>query len=174
MHPEVGAVAVCGRCGTFTCDDCRREPREGAAWCASCAERPDAKGPVGLGGWCTLLGLGFVVRFAQDVYYLGSATWIVASGDSLSLEPANVFELASSVILGAGNVLGLVLFFQRSRRFPPVATIVFFLMLSASMVSGTLAQHSASAGSFGTSCIGPAIWLVYLQKSKRVEATFVR
>ncbi|MFP2906283.1 hypothetical protein ACLESD_14695 [Pyxidicoccus sp. 3LFB2] len=39
QHAEATAVAVCGRCGTFTCLECVCSVA-GAVWCEACSRRP--------------------------------------------------------------------------------------------------------------------------------------
>jgi hypothetical protein len=153
------------------------------------------EGPEGLGGWLILVGLGLLVSPIRLVIFIAQ-TYVplvrdgtlqaLATPGSESFRPvfaalivvealANIFCLGFAIWL-------IVLFFQKSRRFP-----LRYVTLAALSVAIILADSFAiSALELGSpwdaegmqelirSLIGLCVWGPYMYISTRVENTFVQ
>jgi hypothetical protein len=157
----------------------------------------------GLGGWLSLVGFGLCVSpllwsytIFQDVKLFNDGTVQFLSDPSSSVYIANYsdllkFELIGNIVLLAANICLLNLFFRERRSFPryyvvlligiPVFTAVDNALTSAAFagvsadLSKTLGESVSGQGTRVIQAFVAAIvWGLYMQKSKRVKATFVR
>jgi transglutaminase-like putative cysteine protease len=147
----------------------------------------------GLGGWLILVGLGIVLgplrqifdfpvetfrffdaRFAEVLVHPGSSSYIAGFAGYL------IVETCLQVIFFVGSLWLITLFFSKNRLFPsafitlrifdPVASIALFL-ISNSVMPEDVEKPQAIAAIL-KSAVGSAIWIPYMLRSERVEATF--
>jgi hypothetical protein len=152
---------------------------------------PSHLGPVGVGGWLLLLVAGLTVlgplmnagRINADLHSAESqyphlatmaswqtykaATWLTFFGMS-----------AVSIWAGYGLAKGREWSVVRRAKISlwivgPLATIVLAVMLPA-MIFGGINLDPELVGSFIGSALVAAIWTMYLSKSRRVRATYIR
>src|SRR5262245_7213396 len=160
------------------------------------SDAPAPSGPVGLGGWLVLVGLGlflsplFVVyRLWRDfvpIFREGSWEAITTPGNAaynLWWGPLILAEAFINVVIIAVSILLLVLFFERSNRFPRLFVIFYVSTVLIALLEGLalslIPQATAAMGiaeplrGIGPAMIGALIWWAYMVKSRRVKNTFV-
>ncbi len=161
------------------------------------ATAPDLKtdGPVGLGGWLILLGLGVVISplrmIIEGVTVYGpllrdNILQTLADPSSPAYIPylAEVIygEIFFNIAFVVWAVVNLVLFFSKSKRFPAsfryfmIANLAFMVgdaFLVASFLPGEKVFDPETTKAVLQSAIGTAIWVPYTLLSKRVKNTFV-
>jgi len=151
--------------------------------------------PGGIGGWLYLVALGVCLaplRLAGEIVRglrpLQSATWHAVTTPGTSayhplFAPLIVGELIVNAALLVWAVALLYLFFSKRRAF--VAAMMAFLIarlavqvadLGAGLMVPMVAARIGPAawGGLAGGGIVVLIWVPYLVKSRRVEATFVR
>jgi len=155
--------------------------------------RPDA-GPEAyawpIGGWLLLLALGvgaMPLRLLYQLFKLAPGysldTWsALATGASASLVPLLLFELAVNLAMLVFAVALAVMFFQRRRGAPTlyIAISAFAVLVQAIDLAWVAALPSGAVpdstdwATLVRSILGLLAWGVYLRRSKRVRATFIR
>ena len=158
-------------------------------------EAPLAReGLEGLGGWLALVGFGLIVSplrlliFTLQTYaplVRDGSLRAIATPQSPDFHPALaaivVIQALANVFCFAFGIWLIVLFFQKSRRFPPryVALAAFSVAI---IIADALALGSLGIGSpwdaetvreFSRSLITLLVWGPYMFMSKRVKNTFV-
>ena len=150
----------------------------------------------GLGGWLILIGFGLCigpvwrcVSVAQNWEgYFSIHSWQAAAVPSGELYhplygPLLIFEVLGNVLMFGSNILVACLFFARRRAFPwayiALLTLnVAFLLLDevlGRLIPSVAADPDASSIRYLRNAIlYGMLWSLYMLKSKRVKATFVR
>ena len=154
----------------------------------------DTSGPVGLGGWLILVGLGLVFTPLRLLSFIGQTFVPIFTEGSWELlttpgsevyhplwGPLIVFELAvNGGFLLAGIGL-LILFFMRSPVFPKAYIWVALLNLPLVLLDAWLTTRvlpdqpmfdADTARELGRSFVAVAIWVPYMLVSRRVRNTF--
>ncbi|MDP3072521.1 MAG: DUF2569 family protein [Opitutaceae bacterium] len=156
---------------------------------------PGLGGPVGLGGWLVLVGIGLClgqVRILFDIVsgagnYLLLDSWEAvaspkADGYHPLFGPLLMFEMLGNIALLVLNALAVTLFFTKRKTFPRVYIALLAYQLCFLLADHVLgAQIPAVAKQTDVSALrdlvrafaGLAIWGSYALVSKRVKATFV-
>jgi hypothetical protein len=140
-----------------------------------------------IGGWLVLMALGILLTPLRLLYDLGTSTDVINGTGWLSWLTAkeygyfavgfishvyNLMKLLFSVLL-------IVLFFERRSSFPRLMTIQLAahaaMMIIDTLVARSLSDNPASVEfkDMIQAIISSAIWIPYLQVSKRVKETFV-
>ena len=151
-------------------------------------------GPSGIGGWLILVAIGVCIlpiRLAggllQLIRGLDAEVWhAITTPGTRAYHP-----LFGSIIVGEliGNSVFLLwsiglayLFFTRRRRFPPLmitfmlsslAFVALDLLISRAILAAAPEISSNDLRDLFGGVISALIWIPYLQRSKRVRATFV-
>src|SRR3954469_13328252 len=141
-------------------------------------------GPVGLGGWLILPGLGLfgsVFRQIGDTIRLialfKQVSWnALTSPGSASYDtrwaPLLLFELAATIALIMSEIL-LLFLFQGRKRVLPQLMIAWLIFQAIVYVTMSLISHQIS-GTAGTGTFMPIvpclIWIPYFLISERVKA----
>jgi hypothetical protein len=152
-------------------------------------------GPVGLGGWLILVGLGVVISPFRMIYEgvtlygpLLRENVLQTLADPSS--PAYIAYLAEFIYLEIGfNVVFVVwaivnfgMFFSRSKRFPAsfryflIANLVFLIgdaLVLSRLFPDEIAFDAETTKAVFQSAITASIWVPYTLLSKRVKNTFV-
>lgn len=154
-------------------------------------DRPiDGIGPVGLGGWLVLPFLGILLTATLTVVQLIAYKDIGAAWPYLTAGQAAfiVGDLVGCGVIGIVAPIGLVyFFFKRSELFPglyivwAIALPIFLILetwlygvfLAALMDPGEQAFDSETVRDITKSAISAAIWVTYMNRSRRVANTFV-
>jgi transglutaminase-like putative cysteine protease len=153
-------------------------------------------GLQGLGGWLVLVGLGLCLGPLIKLYqmsqlldgYFSMATWqTVASPQGENYHPLFgpllIFESAANVWFLVLNLLCIGLFFLRRWSFPVMYILLMAgnaLFLAVDYVWGEMIpmvaaeQDTSSWRDLIRAAVAAVIWISYIQRSKRVRATFVR
>ena len=101
QHPDVAAVALCARCGTYVCGACTEVMGE-TAYCAPCAERRRramrSSLTVQLALGANLLGLLFLVAHLARLTWPAHERWVGTGGMLLELAGTLVAAVAGTVI----------------------------------------------------------------------------
>ena len=151
--------------------------------------------PSGIGGWLLFVAVGVCLtplRLAAEILHglrpLEPATWHAVTTPGTRayhplFGPLIVGELVVNAALLIWAVMLVYLFFTRRRAFP-VAMIIFVIARVAAQATdaGLAMMIPAAAARMGPATWGTLaagvlvalIWVPYLIKSRRVEATFVR
>ena len=151
--------------------------------------------PSGIGGWLLLVAVGVCltpIRIAADIvkglHPLEPATWHVVTTPGTRayhplFGPLIVGELVVNAALLLWALVILYLFFAKRRSFP-VVMIPFMITRVVIQAAdlGVALMIPAAAASIGPATYGglasgilvTLIWVPYLIKSRRVEATFIR
>jgi hypothetical protein len=149
----------------------------------------------GLGGWLIFFGIGLFVRVLMHVGFLvkSSHVYSVQSWRAYT-DPTNtaynaltapllLFELFTQLTFLFYGILLIVLFFQKRRIFPILATMYFLLTFVTVSLDQGLAQtikakgvitntHPAVISPVLQTLVPLIIWGLYLTRSKRVKLTF--
>jgi hypothetical protein len=129
------------------------------------AARPIAPAPRGLGGW--LIALAGVFIWNGLILNLALLIALLRAGKN-ALDAVTV---AGDMLL---NAWVLVLFFTRHHWFPRVALVLLAVRAVMKLVLVAAAMVNANASivsALGQAAI-PILWMLYLQRSRRVKATF--
>lgn len=161
----------------------------------SVARTAKPNGPVGLGGWLVLLGIGLILApfkmFAEALEMVSSDLLksLLIKPEFLAddpywpfgyhpwWKPLLIFDLLGNAGIIILSLILPVLFFRRSRHFPSVfiatgVIAVASILVSAwlwSSITGIPMFNYDAARALGSWCI----WVPYLALSKRVQSTFV-
>lgn len=152
-------------------------------------------GPSGLGGWLLFVGASLILGLFRQVRQLWeslpaytAATWqTLASSDGSGYHPlwgpSLSFSLVSSVAVIALTMLATALYFCKRSSFPWIyklllgaslvmssGEIAFLLLVDSATVQATPKDWGALVGQ----AVNAAIWISYMNRSARVNATFVR
>ena len=150
--------------------------------------------PQGLGGWLVLVGLGLSLapirmgfQFANDLLpIMTEGYWPILTDPASAAyhplwAPLIVFEVVGNLAFIIASAYLLVLFFQRSPRFPRLMiwyllTNLAFLAID-SLVAKAIPEVAAQADPQGArellrGFVGCLIWVPYLMSSRRVRNTF--
>jgi hypothetical protein len=152
-------------------------------------------GPVGLGGWLILVGLGVVISPFRMIYEgvtlygpLLRDNVLQALADPTSpaytayLAEFIYAEIGFNVIFVVWAITNLVLFFAKNRRFPAsfryflIANLVFLIsdaLVISSLFPDEIAFDAETTKAIFQLAISTAIWVPYTLLSKRVKNTFV-
>lgn len=149
--------------------------------------------PVGLSGWLIPLGIGVVIMpLLATMAFLSVAAFISETGiadlgswyTAVGTFPGVVVALVVLVLLGAtagAGTIAAVLFFGKSRRFPPLMIGLLLVPIAIVLLDAGLTQSVQTYAPADSSIIAdlfrsalPAlIWIPYLRTSRRVANTFV-
>ncbi len=159
-------------------------------------EMETERGPVGLGGWLILVGIGIVLSpivIAGLVYQTYVPIFQDGSWEFLTTPGSEGYnplwkwvllgEIAANVALFAGYTILVFQFFMKKTIFPN-----FFIMMSLTTIAIMLADavvmkqllpeepmfDRETGRDFFRSVVYACIWIPYMLASKRVKATFVR
>lgn len=147
-------------------------------------------GPVGLGGWLILVGIGQIV---------GNLRFLTSMGEYYGKMDERLFAKFPAVMWGEAAMNGAffllflyttILFFQKSRNFPkffilqfiaafllPIASLIWAAVMIASVTgkptSEFLSMDSKDGAQLVSILIGAVIWIPYIRKSRRVANTFI-
>jgi hypothetical protein len=149
----------------------------------------------GIGGWLILVAIGLCVSPILQVLTIATSlvpiftngSWnVLTTPRSPAYHPlwAAVIplELVMNVVFIAAEVLLLVWFFGKSRRFPAAMIVYLFVVFAFVALDYFLAQaipavaeqnDAESRGAFVRAGVSCAIWMPYFARSKRVKATFI-
>jgi hypothetical protein len=153
------------------------------------------EGPKGLAGWLVIVAIGLIISPIRVIFYCvqtyvpmvrdGTIQALMTPGSEsfhLPLAALLIFEALANAVSVSFGIWLVVLFFQKSRRFP-----VRYVILAAFSVTVILGDAYAIASlGLGSpwdadtiremirSIIGLLVWGPYMFLSKRVENTFVR
>jgi hypothetical protein len=155
----------------------------------------DIPGPVGLGGWLAIVGLGLVLAAFRISAFLmqdylpmfQDGTWetlTTPGGEAYNVVwgPLLVFEIIGNLGFVGASLYLLVLFLNRSRLFPRVyigytVANLFFILGDAWLTSFALIDQpifdEETMGEFLRALVVTLVWVPYMFKSKRVKNTFV-
>jgi hypothetical protein len=153
-----------------------------------------ARGPSGLGGWLTVVGLTLVVGAVMRCMVIvqnntiPTAQWeALTTPGSPSYDPWWEPAIHAETLMAAGLIAMiawlLVLFFRKQRRFitifmafagASVLVALIDLILCGQIRNFPPAIITQSWKVLGQSLIYAAIWCSYLRKSVRVRNTFTR
>lgn len=157
----------------------------------------------GLSGWLILVAFGMFVgplywahTIFQDARIFNDGTLQILSDPTSTAYIAGYsallrFELIGSIMLIAVDIYLLVLFFKKSHHFPNsyiallcsvlIFTIVDYALVSAGLAGSTEAfrktlgqSMSGQSTQIGRSLVATIVWSLYMTRSKRVKATFVK
>lgn len=152
-------------------------------------------GPKGLGGWLVLVFLGMITTLVASLggivqllpAYFSSVGIALSDADSEFYDPfwqwLAGFGVVSNVILFAGSLLMLLLFFQKRRSFPALYVaflVIVTLVMSCDMIFSWLwdepeaREKSRDIGRLVRRLVSCMIWIPYMRVSKRVKATFIK
>ncbi|MBY5920206.1 DUF2569 domain-containing protein [Ferrimonas balearica] len=152
-------------------------------------------GPVGLGGWLILVGIGVCIapirlfmelRFYPELFTDGTFEVIT----DLNLEsyhplwgPLIIGELAFNLVMLVATLVLIGLYFTRHHWFPRLYIIVllsFLLFIPLDIWVTTLVLpdmpvwDKETADQMMRTVVSCAIWVPYMLRSRRVKNTFVR
>ncbi len=151
-------------------------------------------GPQGLSGWLILVGIGLIIspiRIATiEFTILGlflDGTWSAISNSSSEFyNPLLAFMIPLEFIMNLAFVFGffflIYLYFTKSSIFPRwfiaiYAANLIFIFLDAFLVKFAVPDQPIfdpdTTKEFLRSFMACAVWIPYMLKSKRVEATFI-
>jgi len=158
-------------------------------------ETPSEQGPRGLGGWLILVAIGLVIAplrmtalTVTDLVPIITGGYWSALTDPTSptyhplWAPLLILEGVGNTVFSVFAAILLVLFFQRSRRFPGlmVAYLVSSLLFVtadyfvAELIPVVAAQDDVnSTRELGRAAVASLIWIPYFRRSRRVRNTFV-
>lgn len=158
-------------------------------------ELPALGGPVGLGGWLIIVGIGLCfgqIRILADLatsagsYFLLDSWEAVASPKGESYHPLFgpllMFELIANSGIFVMNAYSIVLFFTKRRTFPRIYVALLVctallqladMMLGSQIPAVAKEQNAAAIRDLARAFIGALVWGSYALVSKRVKATFV-
>jgi hypothetical protein len=148
-------------------------------------------GPVGLGGWLILPGLGLFFSVFQHFSLairiaglLKPANWNAltspgsAAYDSL-WAPLLIFQLAAYFALAMFEILLLYMYWGQRRALPQLIIACLIARAFVSVVVSLISQHIPSIASRGDDTSGILapivtclVWIPYFLTSTRVKATF--
>ena len=180
------------------CPHCLVRVDSPAEWCQHCGktfdEQPEVEGPVGLGGWLILVGMGLVLgpffvlgQIATDLLpVFQEGYWPILTDPASDAYhpmwgPLLLFELIGNLVQVTALLVALVLFFQKSSYFPRLHIAIYlgvlaFLILDywlAGFIPAVAAESDLEAWALiwrqAVSCL---IWVPYMLRSKRVRNTF--
>jgi len=145
---------------------------------------------AGLGGWLALIGLGLIAGFfiqgygVLEYFPLLSETYNIPGYLTLIQ-----LEFVAGIILTTATIYLLYLYFKKNKNFPRyyiiflVASVVYVVLdhlflasLNAptqelkKIIDDTLSQNSSDVG---RTIVTSIIWVWYMNKSKKVKATFI-
>jgi len=153
-----------------------------------------SNGPQGLGGWLILVGVGLIIspiRIAViEFTILGlflDGTWsAISSSQSEFYNPILAFMIPLEFIMNLAFIFGFIfliyLYFTKSSIFPRwfiaiYAANLIFILADAFLVNIAVPDQPIfdpdTSKEFVRSFVACAVWIPYMLKSKRVEATFV-
>lgn len=154
----------------------------------------------GLGGWLVLVILGlFAVTLFQGYAAYESITLFTDGTVEFLSEPSSEvyipgysgllkFEFIAEILFLVATVYLIYLFFRKNKKFPKyyillliisvIYVIIDYALFASISVSGEVQQIidealSKQTGEIGRAIISAIIWGTYINKSKRVKATFV-
>ena len=151
-------------------------------------------GPLGLGGWLILVGLGLIISpiriAAIEFTILGlflDGTWsAISSSSSEFYNPLLAIMIPLEFIMNLAFIFGFIfliyLYFTKSSIFPRwfisiYAANLIFILVDAILVRFAVPDQPLfdpdTAKEFLRSLAACAVWIPYVLKSRRVEATFV-
>ena len=150
--------------------------------------------PEGLGGWLILVAVGLawslvlmLTQLWRDFLpLLLEDQWALLTSPSSDTyhplwAPLLIFEVVLIIAFVAASIVCLALFFRRSPHFPRImiayylATLVFVatdLFLSNFIPAVAAASNAATIRPLGQAIVTCAIWVPYMQRSRRVHNTF--
>jgi len=151
-------------------------------------------GAEGLGGWLILVGIGLIISpiriAAIEFTILGlffDGTWsAISNSTSEFYNPMLAAIIPLEFVLNLAFVFGFIfliyLFFTKSDIFPRWFITIYaanlaFIFLDAVVVKVAVPDQPLldpeTTKEFARSLVACAVWIPYMLKSKRVEATFV-
>ncbi|WP_254560346.1 DUF3857 domain-containing protein [Dyadobacter diqingensis] len=148
---------------------------------------------IDIGGWLILLAIGLVSRPVLIVFYLMAGTadvyftnsgWNALQGQSASkifaFHTIFTFELAAIIFGACFSILLIALFFKKRDSFPLLYSIFMGATLAYHIADATISNlffqlsvSEATLSEITRQIIAVAIWVPYLNKSARVQKTFV-
>jgi len=151
-------------------------------------------GPEGLSGWLILVGIGLIIspiRIAAIEFTILSlffdGTWAAISSSAGEFyNPTLAIMIPLEFVMNLAFIFGFVfliyLYFTKSSNFPRwfisvyIANLIFIL-LDAVIVKFAVPDQPLfdpdTTKEFARSLVACCVWIPYMFKSKRVEATFV-
>lgn len=151
-------------------------------------------GPEGLSGWLILVGIGLIIspiRIAAIEFTILSlffdGTWsAISSSSSEFYNPMLAVIIPFEFVLNMAFIFGFIyliyLFFTKSSIFPRWFISIYtanliFIFLDAVVVKFAVPDQPLfdpdTTKEFARSLAACGVWIPYMLKSKRVEATFV-
>lgn len=155
---------------------------------AAVAAPTDKVGPSGVGGWLLVLCilLTFVIPLL-NVALVGLAA-LDAIGSAVRVPGLVALTVANGimvvVLVGLSIFAGLSLWLRLETRSVKIARLYFLAFLASKLIAAGLPfvvgmdsriavqVAQATAGGVGGACAFAFAWITYLQKSKRVRATY--
>ncbi len=152
-------------------------------------------GPVGLGGWLILVGVGvclapirllFELRYYPDLFTDGTFAVLTDPGFEgyhPFWGPLILGELAFNVLMLLATLLLVGLFFTRHHWFPRFYILLLILSLlfipidiwlTTLVLPGEVVLDNDSLGQLVRLVVSSVIWIPYMLRSRRVRNTFVR
>ena len=152
--------------------------------------------PKGLGGWLIMVGVGLfsallesvngLFRLHREIFFSG--LWDVATtrgtdGYNPLLVPTAVVLIIFSIIMLAGEMFLVYLFFAKKKIFPKwyiIIAIAHILFCAINAFSIFLIHSDATQLDPGSkrylshAIVSAMIWIPYMRVSERVKATFIR
>jgi hypothetical protein len=152
-------------------------------------------GPVGLGGWLILVGIGLVlgplrqivVLFTTFMPIFTNGTWDRLTNPASdkympAFGPFLISELVVNLLFIAAMIAAAYHFFIKSRRFPKMyialmsINLVFIIgdaFVGKAVMNLDKAFDGATAVELGRSLVAAVVWIPYMLFSDRVSNTFV-
>lgn len=141
----------------------------------------------GLGGWLILVILGLLLTLFLQLMQIYSITQIFSTGNYIPAFGGLLkFELIMDIVLAITAIYLVYLFFTKNRRFPKY--YVIFLVAGVAYVSldyglfslivvppevKKVVEGAMDSGQMVRAFVGALIWGSYVERSKRVKATFI-
>lgn len=146
---------------------------------------------AGLGGWLFFVGLGLIaVPFFQGPNILRYLSLLNQTYNIPGYMMLLRFEFVASIAIFIASIYLLFLYFKKNIKFPKyyiifligtaAYTIIDYLSLASlvtptpeqqKVITDTLSQYSSQVTK---SIFFAIIWILYMKKSKRVKATFIK
>lgn len=156
----------------------------------------DNAGPVGLGGWLILVGIGLLVtpfQLGAMIYmtfmpFFEDGTWaLLTTPGSDAYHPLLAyliaFEMAVNIAFAIASLAVLGFLIAQSRRFPNLfiglvlANLIFIVLdawLGSLIITDEPMMDPETTRTLIRSAVFAAIWIPYMRVSRRVRNTFVK
>jgi uncharacterized membrane protein YfcA len=117
---------------------------------------------VGIRGWLLLVAITVCI---VPLWLVPAAVQTLDQGDQVTL--------VVSTLLAFWSVINVVLFFRRKRVFPS-SWIAFSVVAVIGVILSALVVESEPVVGVAGSVFSIGVWVVYMLRSRRVKATFVK